>query len=199
VTGTSTITFTISNMPKNGSRNFYVGADFGIGDNNSGASGSASSAFTVSVPGDSRSGTARATVFRPIAIAVNSNLNFGAIVRPSAGAGTVALNAATNVRTVTGTGAIGLGTPAYGRAGFTASGEGGQAVSISVPANFAMAGPGPDITVTLTSSGAGAQTLSSALGSQGTKLFNVGGSFPITSATPVGSYSGTFTVTVDYN
>jgi hypothetical protein len=43
------------------------------------------------------------------------------------------------------------------------------------------------------------QTLSSSLGNGGSLAVAVGGSFPITASTPTGAYSGTFSVTVQYN
>jgi hypothetical protein len=197
--GPGTIRFTVTGIPKNANRNFYLGANFGIGDNSAGASGAASSAFTVSVPANTLGGAAIATVFRPLSVAVNSDLVFGTIARPRTGSGTVTVTASNNNRAVTGTGTVALVSPAHSRASFTVSGEGGQDISITVPISFVMSGPGPDIVVTVNSSQIGSRTLSSSLGSQGTHLFYVGGSFPVTSTTPVGSYSGPFTVNVDYN
>jgi hypothetical protein len=199
VTGTGPITFTISGIPRDGTRNFYVGADFGIGDNSSGATGAASAAFTVSIPGSSLGGTAIATVYRPLSIAADAELAFGAIVRPTSGSGTVQINASDNQRVVAGTGVVGIAST-FNRAAFSISGEGGQAVSVSVLSSFNMTGPGAPITVTTNNVGAGTQTLSSSLGSQGngTTVY-VGGSFPFNNTTATGPYSGSYQVTVQYN
>ena len=101
--------------------------------------------------------------------------------------------------TVTGTGIAKLNGITPTAAQFGVTGEGGQAVTVSVPATITMAGSGPNITVTTSATGSGVQTLSGALGAAGTLTVRVGGSFPLTSTTASGSYSGTFTVTVAYN
>jgi hypothetical protein len=78
------------------------------------------------------------------------------------------------------------------------TGEGGQAISISVPPTFVMNGPA-SLTVTTNKTAGESQILSSALGSGGSYGFYVGGTLPTSSATPVGAYSGSFAVTVQYN
>ena len=70
---------------------------------------------------------------------------------------------------------------------------------MSVPATFEMTRSGGSITVTTNNNAAGTQLLSGALGSGGTFPFSVGGSFPLTSTTALGSYTGMFVVTVQYN
>ena len=205
--GTNPVSFTISGMANGSTRTFYVGADFPIAGNDSAsATGNATSGFYVYVAVSptvptvgSTSGLARASVFRPIALSGATGLAFGKIVRPSTGTGTVTVNNATGVRSVTGTGAIGLNSPTPSRASYSVSGEGGQVFSLTVPASFSMTGPGPALTVTLTPTASGSQTLSSALGSAGTFSFGVGGSFPISSTTTTGAYSGSYGVTVQYN
>ncbi len=64
--------------------------------------------------------------------------------------------------------------------------------------SFVMAGPTP-LTVTTNSNVSGPITLTSTLGSEGAFNLKVGGSFPYASTTTDGSYSGTLTVTADYN
>jgi hypothetical protein len=198
------LTFTIQPIQNNQSRTFYIGFDFPI--NSTGSTGSANSSFSVtasragggtSVPG---SGSATANVFRAISLSKTADLSFGKIIRPSTGSGTVTLSAA-GVRTVTGTGAVAIASPAPTRAAFSVSGEGGQAVTVTIPATFTMTSGANTLTVTTASTGGGAQTLSSNLGNAGSNptAINVGGSFPMTSATPTGAYTGTFTVTVQYN
>ena len=82
------------------------------------------------------------------------------------------------------------------RASYLVTGEGGQTFSISVPPTFQMTQAGGSITVTTNNNAAGTQVLSGALGSVGTFPFSVGGSFPLTSSTPLGVYTGTFVVSV---
>lgn len=150
-------------------------------------------------------GTLTANIVRPIVMTKNVNLSFGKIVRPASGTVTATL-ATTGARTFTppATSAFWLVSPASTVANFTVSGEGAQAFTLTIPA-----------TVTLTNSGAGGGTLSvttsndagcttacalsGSLGGAGSKTFNVGGSFPITSSTAAGAYSGSVTATAAYN
>lgn len=149
----------------------------------------------------STTGTGSITIIRPITIAKTADLAFGTVVRPATGAGTAVVSAA-GARTVTG-GVVALSsgaTPAA--AAFTVSGEGGQSISVTIPATFSMVN-GPDsLTVTTSNNltgSAAAQTLSNALGGAGTLGFTVGGSVPIASTTTTGLYSGSFTVSAAYN
>ena len=151
----------------------------------------------------SQTTTSTGTIFQPIVLAKNSDLSFGTVVRPAASTGTVVIAAADGARTLTGAGALitGPGSQATpGRATYTVTGEGGQAFSITVPANFNMTrvGGSETLAVTLTST-ATSGTLSGALGSAGTLAFGVGGSIPSAVATATGAYTGTFAVTVTYN
>ena len=208
VSGTNPLSFTMAAMPNGATRTFYVGADFPIAGNDSAAAtGGATSGFYVYVSlstatptTGSTSGLARASVFRPIALSASTGLAFGKIVRPSTGTGTVTVDNATGARTVTGTGALGLSSPTPTRASYTVSGEGGQVFTLSFPTSFQMTGPGTPLTVTLNpTTPSGSKTLSSALGSAGTLGFQMGGSFPISSTTTTGAYSGSYTVSVAYN
>jgi hypothetical protein len=149
----------------------------------------------------STTGTGSITIIRPITIAKTADLAFGTVVRPSTGAGTAVVSAA-GARTVTG-GVVGLSsgaTPAA--AAFTVTGEGGQSISVTIPATFTMINGADSLTVTTSNNltgSASAQTLSNALGAAGTLGFTVGGSVPIASTTTTGLYSGTFTVSAAYN
>ena len=203
--GTSPITFTLNAIPKNTTRTFYVGFDFPIAGDNSGlASGTATSGYYVYVsksssqPTSGTTGTAAATVYRPIAISNPTDLVFGTIVRPRTGSGSVAINASTGARTFSG-GVVGLSAPPPSRALFTVTGEGGQAFSVSMPTILLMTGSGGILPVVLTTSAGSTQVLSSAVGSAGTYSFGVGGALPVSSTTRTGSYTGSFAVTVNYN
>lgn len=200
VSGTSPITFRIGPIGQNSSKSFFLGANFPIaGDDSGKATGAATSGFyvfvakanTTPITGSS-AGLATATVYKKLSLSKTSDLSFGRIIRPLSGSGTVTLNANTGARTVTG--GVALGTPAPTRASYTATGEANKQISVSVPATFGMTGPGT-ITVTTSNDTLGLIALSSG----GTFTFNVGGSFPISSATANGAYSGTFLVQVDYN
>lgn len=200
--GTNPLTFTLTSIGQNLSKTFRLGFDLPI--NTSGTTGPASSAFTVTVTRNNGtgavtgSGSGTASVFRGIAITKSTDLSFGKIVRPSAGSGTVTLTAA-GARSVTGTNTAALASPAATVAAFSVTGEGGQAVTVTVPASFTMTSGANSLTVTTASTGSGVQNLSSTITNAGSLAVSVGGSFPLTSATATGAYTGTFTVSVAYN
>jgi hypothetical protein len=149
----------------------------------------------------STTGSGSITVIRPLTITKNADLKFGTVVRPSTGSGTAVVSAA-GVRSVTG-GVVGLASGDAPQASqFTVSGEGGQSISVTIPATFTMANGSDSLTVTTSNNlvgSAGAQTLSNAMGAAGALAFNVGGSVPISSTTTTGAYTGTFTVSAAYN
>lgn len=202
--GTDTVTFTVAPIGTNGTKTFYVGADFPIlGDDSAAATGNATTSFQVSAqftPSGSPTaqiGVGTAIVFRPIALSSTADLVFGAVSCPRTGTGSVTIDASTGERTLTGDGVIGIGSSPH-RATYTVSGEGGQTFSVSVPASFTMSGPGDTITVTLTTTASGSQTLDGSLGSAGNASFAVGGNFSLPSTKAGGNYSGTFVVSVAY-
>jgi hypothetical protein len=201
-TGTSSVTFTVGGIPQNGTGSFYVGMDFPI-TGTAGVTGPASSSFLVTVGkgghATTGSGTAVATVIRPIALAELTSLKFGMIARPRSGNGTVTLDPATGSVSTTGVGTGVFGSPASAAASYTVSGEGGQTFSINVPP-FSLNGPGGGtLLVTPSSSPSGAGALGGSVGGSGSTTIYVGGSFPISDTTPLGNYSGTLSITVQYN
>lgn len=202
----SSITFTIQPIGLNQSKTFWVGFDLPIqGDDSGVLANTAISPFVVTVArltgtgANSLSQTVDASVVRSLAITKSADLGFGRIALPSSGSGLVSLNPVTGLRTVTGTGAAALATPAPTAAQFTIAGEGGQSVSVTVPATFSMTGPNGAITVTTSANVSGAQVLSGTLGTAGTLAVRVGGSYPFAATTPKGAYSGSLTVMVQYN
>lgn len=141
--------------------------------------------------------TATTTIVRPVTIAKNNDLIFGTIIRPATGSSTVSLSSASDTVSANGAGFAILGGTS--RAKYTITGEGGQEISIDVPADFSMTRTGGgSLLVTLASDLGATTSLGGSIGSDGTKDLNVGGSFEITDATPTGAYSGTFNVTVAY-
>jgi hypothetical protein len=183
---------------------FFVGADFPVAGDDSGlASGNGENSFYVYVvdanglqtAGDTDKGKVKA--FRALSIAKTADLNFGRIQIPPTGSSTITLNAGTGSRTVTG-GGFAYPTPAPTTAAFTVSGEGGQQFSLSIPSTFNLTGPST-IPVSVTDTAPNSPSLSGGLGGAGTYSFTIGGSFTITNTTPTGAYSGTLTVSLDYN
>jgi hypothetical protein len=203
----STTLFDLTNGLNNGdTETFTVGMDFPIdGDSSGGSSGAATSAFLVQVasgngtPSGSTMGTATATVYRGLSVTKAHDMALGSILRPTSGSGTVAVDATTGDVSVTGAGTAFGSTSARSRAAFTVSGEGGETITFSVPGTFDMTSGANSLTVTTTSSTTSPATLSGTAGAAGSLTLGVGGSFPITSTTPFGTYHGVFTVTVAYN
>lgn len=205
VTGSNPLTFTLAPLGANVVRTFYVGAELPVaGDESSLPTGLGENAFYVyaldgsgaTSAGDTDKG--KATVLRALSITSGTALNFGRIQLPGAGSSTITLDAGTGARTVSGA-AIAYATPAPTRGAFTVAGEGGQQVSISVPAAITLNGPAASLSVNLTSSTPASATLPGALGAAGSLPISIGGSFTLTPATPPGAYSGTVTVSADYN
>jgi hypothetical protein len=196
--GTNIVTFTVSGIARDTTRNIYVGADFGIA--SSGTTGVATSSFEVSVPGSTQSGTARATILRPIALEKLSDLSFGAIVPPRIGTGIVTLDPTAEVPdvSVSGDGTAALSSPAASFAEYEISGEGGQMVSIAID-DVTLTGPGGGMLSVDTTSNVGSTVLlPGSVGSPALFGFRVGGVFEVSHDTPAGAYAGTFEVTVNY-
>lgn len=156
-------------------------------------------AFAQNADQASATATGQVTIIRPLTIVNTSNqkLDFGRVVQPRTGNSTITLSNSTGAVSTTGTAVALPGTTTF--APFVATGEGGQAVTVTVPATFDLSGPGLPITVNLTPTVNGSTTLSGTLGSSGTKAIDVGGNFDLSSGQASGAYSGTFTVTVQYN
>ena len=141
----------------------------------------------------------QAFVARGISVARTADLVFGRVVSPSGGSGTISIAPA---GTVSGTLFRMTGGAARSAAGFTVSGEGGQSISISIPASVSMSNGANTLSVATSNNLVGSpatQTLSGAVNSTGTLNFNVGGTVTVPAATAAGTYSGTLTVTVSYN
>jgi len=149
----------------------------------------------------SASGNGSLTVIQPLTVTKVADLRFGSIVRPVASTGTVSVDA-TGARNVTGdVEALAIGdTPQAAR--FTIAGEGGHAVSVTIPSSFVLTNGAQSITVATVNNLAGAlsaQTLSGTAGSAGALDVSVGGSVAITATTAAGLYTGSFTVSTAYN
>ena len=154
---------------------------------------------------DSTTGTLTGTIIRPILVTANQSLQFGFIVRPSPGSGTVTLTDA-GALSVTGTGAIALPSSSPHAAMFTVSGEGGQTFSLTIDSTVTLSNTAPSGgTLAVSTTNDAGCTATCALGgvlgqtTSATLSFHVGGTFAFSSATPTGSYSGTLNTVVSYN
>ena len=161
----------------------------------------ASSAPAMAQSSGSASGTGTLSIVRPLSVTKNADLKFGTVVRPATGSGNVVVSTA-GARSVTGTvTALSSGdTPQAAQ--FTVDGEGGQSISVTVPATFSIANGSDTLTVTTSNDlvgSAATQTLSNALGAAGSLVIKVGGTVPVASTAVSGLYTGTFTVAAAYN
>ena len=159
-------------------------------------SGLATPAFAQSNSSATTTGTT--TIIQPVTIAQDNALAFGTLVRPTSGSSTISIGTGSDTVTATGNAVVLRGTTS--RARYTVTGEGGETVSVTMPATFNLNKTGaPALAVSLTRNPTGNLTLSNALGTTGTASLDIGGSFAISDTTPTGAYSGTFTVSVAYN
>lgn len=147
------------------------------------------STLSVSATAATATGNASANVLTPIAIAQGTALNFGTFA--GNGAGTVVMTAA-GVRSATGSVLLTSGvTPSA--ASFTVTGTGSATFGVTYPASFNVTnGTGGTMPVTVT--GAATGTLVS-----GTVALPVGGTITVAANQAAGAYTGTYTMTVEYN
>ena len=137
-----------------------------------------------------------AKLLRAITVTKTSDLRFGTLMR---GAGSITISPS-GTRSATGLAAFAPGSTAAA-AEFDITGEGGQAIGVTVPATFTLTSGANTLTVTTSNNLPGdtsAQTLGSSIGSDATLTVGVGGSLPLTASTPSGTYTGSFTVTASY-
>ncbi|HYC03525.1 MAG TPA: DUF4402 domain-containing protein [Azospirillaceae bacterium] len=139
--------------------------------------------------------TASATVVAPIAVTTGTNLSFGGIIA-SASAGTVVIDAA-GARSTTGGATASGGT--VSAASFNVTGAPSTAYNITLPASANISSGGDNMSVAFAAAthltgGSTARTLTAG----GTDTFNLGGTVSVGANQAAGSYSGTFTMTVNY-
>jgi hypothetical protein len=143
----------------------------------------------------STSASGSVSIVTPLTMTKTADLSFGQVLRPTA-AGSVTIDTAGN-RTLTSVTA-GSATATGGRAAFVISGEGGLAMNLSI-GSLAMVGGGATIPVTLSpAAGSSSISLSSTTGAQVLTL-GVGGIIALASGQAAANYTGTFTVSVNYN
>jgi len=145
----------------------------------------------------SANGTGSVTLVQPIALSSPTGLQFGKLVQPAAAASVTITPAGAVTRTGVGT----LGSQTTSAALFNVTGDGGAIFTITGPAGntFNMTASSSGTLLVTTSLSASSGTLSGTTGSGGATSFTVGGIMSIASAQTTGVYSGSFTVTVNYN
>ncbi|GAB3477663.1 DUF4402 domain-containing protein [Polaromonas eurypsychrophila] len=146
------------------------------------------SALSFSALAATATGTANATVLTPIAISAGTALNFGTLAGNATG-GTVIVTAA-GVRTPTGS--VVVTGAAFTAGTFTVTGTGASTFAVTYPASFNVTSGANTMGVVVT--GAAIGTLSG-----GTVSLPVGGTLTVGGNQAAGSYTGTYTMTVEYN
>jgi hypothetical protein len=137
-------------------------------------------------------------IMRALATRKSADLDFGKIVRPAHGSGTITLSAK-GARSASGNAGV-LGISAS-QARFAVTGEGGQAITVGIPATFALTNGTHTLQVTTVHNlpgGTAAQSLGGTIGTDSTLDVDVGGTLAVTSSTPPGVYTGTLTLTTSY-
>jgi len=143
-------------------------------------------AFAASVTAN-----ASANVITPLAIAESTGMDFGD-VSVGTGGGTVVLDT-TGGRSVTGDAeAVTGGTQTAGV--YNVTGSGTKAYSITFPASATISSGGNNMTVDTFTHDAGATPALTG----GADTFNVGATLTISPSQAPGAYSGTYTLTVNY-
>jgi hypothetical protein len=135
-------------------------------------------------------------VLAPVTLAATQGLDFGAVTKPgNAGANTVTLDAASSNVTVSGAGDAARAAGAVSPARFSLIGDPGVTYSTTQSLTFAQPGLAR-VSVSAPVAGNGALGVIPAGGRQELRF---GGAFDLSAATPVQSYTGSLSVTVNYN
>ena len=138
----------------------------------------------------SQTGTAKAAIVQAIVLNQQTNLDFGFVV-PPAGAADVTL---TTANAISGPGFTFLGGNTAGK--WTAQGTAGQPAVITFSASDTLTSPGG---ATMTVDGYNHDAGASPVFGVGNSLtFSVGATLHVGASQAAGSYSGTYTVTVNY-
>jgi hypothetical protein len=143
-----------------------------------------------------KTASAAANIITPITLVKDLDMSFGNIaVNPTAPGGTVTLPASsTATRTYTGGITLPAVTGLVQAAKFTVNGEGTSAYSIAIPGSIIITSSANTMTIVPVSNPSGSGALVG-----GTQDIYVGGTLTVAAAQAVGSYTGTFNVTVNYN
>ncbi len=147
--------------------------------------------FTLTCEGFSDTKPANVKIFAPISISAGGDMDFGTMV-PTGTAGTVTVTPA-GARSSVDVDLFG-GFPAA--ASFDVTGEKDSNYSITFPSSATLTSGGNTMTIDTFIDDAGA---SPQLSGSGSDTFNVGATLNVGATQASGTYSGTFSVTVNYN
>ena len=180
-----------------GQASFYVSGRLNVTAGQSAQSG-LNGSFTVTVVDDASSDTGDASangsadVAAPIEITSVAALEFGSIqANASAGSLDVNTSGATTAINVT---QLAGNTPAPGE--FQVTGDGGAAFSISLPSSALMSSAGNTMTINNFQHDAG---VTPSLSGGGTRTVKIGARLNVGADQAGGSYSGTYSISVNYN
>jgi len=145
---------------------------------------------TSAVKADSVTATANAAIATALVLTEGTQMSFGKVAA-GASAGSVLLAAAggttdTNVTRLSGV------TAAAGA--FTLAGENSATYAVTLPASTSLTGPGTAMTVNAFTDNA-----SGSLDGSGAGAFNIGATLAVGASQAAGTYSGSYSVTVNYN
>ncbi|MGD8570053.1 MAG: DUF4402 domain-containing protein [Gammaproteobacteria bacterium] len=151
--------------------------------------------FSSQAMAGSTTGNASAVIVTPITISQTTQMNFGSI-GPAAAASTVVLDTANSVTSATADVVPGTGAAS---GVFSVAGEAGFTYAVTLPASTSLSdGGGNTMTVdTWTTSAASGATPT--LSGGGTDTVNVGATLHVGANQAAGNYSGTYTISVNYN
>lgn len=139
---------------------------------------------------------ASATVVRTLAVTSTSELSFGTFAAGNT-SGTLVMGATGN-RTATGGVTLVAANPGS-QATVNLAGTPGTSYSVSLPTSVQLATATSSATMTLASFTTTLVASQGSLNTGGTGSFGVGGTLTVSANQPIGTYSGNFTVTLNYN
>jgi len=149
-------------------------------------------AFSNAAQAADATGNASATIATPIAITEGTALAFGTIL---AGASSSTIVVDTSGGRTVGSGDASLLGGTVSAASFDVTGEGSSTYSVSFSSGDTLTDGSNTMSLgTYTTSNSGSGTLSG-----GTDSFEVGATLTVGASQAAGSYTGTYTVTVNYN
>jgi hypothetical protein len=135
------------------------------------------------------------TILAPVTLEATQGLNFGAVTKPAnAGANTVTLDPSGAV-TLSGAGDATHAASAVSAAKFSLIGQAGVTYSTAQSLSFAQ----PGLTNVSASAPVAGNGALGVIPESGVQELRLGGAFDLSAATPTGSYTGSLTVTVNYN
>ena len=138
-------------------------------------------------------GTANATVIAPMTITAGTALNFGAFA-PTATAGSISVSNA-SARTSSNVVVVSSSTTTAGT--FTASGDTTRTFGITYPGTFSVASGVNTMSGTMTSAGNGNSGTGTLVA--GSATVSVGATLAVGANQIAGAYTGTYSLSVDYN